>query len=269
MRANKGSAGRLLKTAFGIVCVALLFGMALAFPRLYYKHYDNKILSHASFIDINISTYEVEYESFGEKLRALLSAISSGEGVHALQVDSTGYEMSKAEFTRIVNQELKNLKEKTGLIEKVRLKKKDLSLYERYIFYGGDSKENFKGINCWKLVYKNKKRKVILYLDEEYHKIYYFENYGEAIYEDVVRDMSYSKGYGEVDGQRLPILEWWEKILNYYGFSYQDSVVSDSYPRMIVSGEDYNMILLNEVGYDEEGKQVRRLGIEIMKMIQF
>lgn len=274
MRNNTRATRRLLITASGIICVAALFCLAIVFPKLYYRHYDNNILERASFMDINVSAYEVNYDSFGEKLRALLGAADKKGGVRAVQVDEMGFEVSREDMTKIANRELKIFSKKTGFIHFVKLKKKDLAVFERYIFYGANEEDSLKGISCWKLVYKNKERELTLFLDEEYHKIYYLKNHGEELYPGVVSvARGYRRGYDEGitdDGQ---ITAWWERLLAYYGFTYQEDTImridESTVGRTVIYGEKYTLIMCSVDEYDETGAQIREIGLEIMKMIQF
>lgn len=271
---SKKQIGQIFRTAFGILCVGVMFCLALVFPGYYYQHYDNNTLNQVTYTDINVNTYEASYDSFGEKLRAIARVFSEKKGLQAVRMDEIGFEMSPADLTKIVNKELKKLNEYHVLDHVVKLKRKHMILYERYILYGQSGEENFKGISFWKLVYNNKKRKMTFYLDEEFQKIYFLEY--------VQKDAKESKGgkqytgvatydmYGE---KTQMFYNWWDGIVDYYGLSYQDKKLEflsfeEEMMGEIVFDKRYTLNLHNVQSYDEEGP-VWRMGLLMEKMIQF
>lgn len=271
---SKKQIGQIFRTAFGILCVGVMFCLALVFPGYYYQHYDNNTLNQVTYTDINVNTYEASYDSFGEKLRAIARVFSEKKGLQAVRMDEIGFEMSPADLTKIVNKELKKLNEYHVLDHVVKLKRKHMILYERYILYGQSGEENFKGISFWKLVYNNKKRKMTFYLDEEFQKIYFLKY--------VQKDAKESKGgkqYTEVTtydmyGEKTQMFyNWWDGIVDYYGLSYQDKKLEflsfeEEMMGEIVFDKRYTLYLHNVQSYDEEGP-VWRMGLLMEKMIQF
>lgn len=273
-KVNKQQIGQVFRTAFGILCVGVMFCLALVFPGYYYQHYDNNTLNQVTYTDINVNTYEASYDSFGEKLRAIARVFSEKKGLQAVRMDEIGFEMSRADLTKIVNKELKKLNEYRVLDHVVKLKEKHMILYERYILYGQSGEENFKGISFWKLVYNNKKRKMTFYLDEEFQKIYFLE-YVQKVSKESKKGEQYTGAtiydmYGE---KTHMFYNWWDGIVDYYGLSYQDKKLEFlSYEEKmmgeIVFDGRYTLYLYNDQSYDEEGP-VLKMGLLMEKMIQF
>lgn len=263
---NKKRIWQMVKTALGILCVGALFCLALVFPRYYYQHYDNSTLNQVTFTDIDVRTYETSYDSFIEKLHALARVFSDHEDLlQAVQVNELGSEMSRSELTKIANRELKKLKECNEIDDNMSFKKKNLILHERYVVYQASQKDNFKGISIWKLVYENKKRKLTLYLDEEYHKIYYLRHESKEVTKDTT--VAYQKGYDDSSN-------WWDTMIQYYGFSYQNESIYFNVPQEyersgdIVFEDKYSIVLFCYQSFDENGRYILKMGIPMDKMIQ-
>lgn len=268
---NKNRIKQLLKTSLAILCVGALFWLALVFPRYYYEHYDNNTLNRVTFTDINVNTFEASYDSFIEKLHALARGFSEEKELRAVQVDEPGFEMSRTELTKITNEELKKFRDKKGVNMDIRVKKKNLVLYERYVLYQVSEGDTFKGISGWKLVYENKKRKLTLFLDEEYHKIYYLENQNK----EVTEFDSSSSAVGQYDdyGEQKAFAMWWNVMIRYYGISFEDEnirIEPIDYQKMgnIIFDERYAITLFYRKGYDKYGREVLEMGIPIDKVIQ-
>lgn len=276
-RINKKKIGQMLCTILGILCVGAMFCLALVFPGYYYEHYDKNTLNQVTYTDINVNTYEASYDSFGEKLRAIARVFSEKKGLQAVRMDEIGFEMSRADLTKIVNQELKKLKEHHVLDRSIQFKKKHLILYERYILYGQSGAENFKGISFWKLVFENKKRKMTFYLDEEFQKIYNLEHVQKDSIED--KSMKYdkvsqAKSYDEYDKRAAGFYSWWDGMIAYYDFSYRETKLEflsseENFTGQIIFDEKYVLFLHNLVYYNEEGNQTWQMGLLMQKMIQF
>ena len=267
---NRNQIKQLLKTALAMLCVGALFWLALVFPRYYYEHYDNNTLNRVTFTDIHVSTYEASYDSFIEKLPALAQGFSES-GMRAVQVDEPGFEMSRTELTKITNEELKKFTNKEGLnIMDISVKKKDLVLYERYVLYQMSENDSFKGISGWQLVYENKKRKLTLSLDEEYHKIYYLENQSKEVTK--YDSSSITRMYG-IYGEEKAFMLWWDIMMHYYGLSYEDDNIRIDLMQYqktgrIIFDERYEITLFCHMRYDKLGREVMQMGIPINKVIQ-
>lgn len=280
-RTNRKQIGQLCRTALGILCVGAVFCLALVFPGYYYEHYDKNTLNQVTYMDIQVNTYEVSYESFGEKLYAIARAFSEKKGLRAVRMDEIGIEMSQTDLTKIVNQELKKLNECNVMDRSIQFKKKHMILYERYILYGQNSEENFKGISIWKLVYENKKRKMTFYLDEEFQKMYYLEHVQKMPENESSGSYSkknYSKEiYSQTDGYETRMSKfynWWDGMIRYYDLSYQDNklefVSSDEdFTGEILFDGEYALFLYDLLSYDEDANQVWKMGLLMEKMIQF
>lgn len=179
-RMHKANVRQLIYTICGIACVGTILCAAFAFPKYYCLFRDRNTLNKANYLDININTYETDYASFPEKIHALARAYYSGDPLagmplRAVQVNEPGVGMDQKELTDIVNDEFITLYKENILPQKIKANAKKMTLSQRYTIYETNQKNDFKGISCWKLVYASKKRIITLYLDEEYHKIYYMK----------------------------------------------------------------------------------------------
>lgn len=274
----KRKCGQMCITALGILSVAMLFVLALIFPKYYYQHYDNEILNRVTYTDIPVDTYEVSYDSFVKKLHVMIKMYYTKGMIQAVQVSELGAGMNKTSLTKIANQELSKLRKQNVLLDGVKikkLKKKELISYERYMFCGS--------VSCWRLVYEYNNRKVTMYLDEEYHKIYFLENSSadgsSGTISNVVNEpvdngydmANYGEGYKKYGSNYY---NWWEGILRYYNFSYQDDKISLSKGEndmhgYIIFEDKYDLLLYNYLTTDVYGNWAWRVGIPIEKMLQF
>lgn len=151
------------------------------------------------------------------------------------------------------------------------MKKKDLVLYERYVLYQMSENDSFKGISGWKLVYENKKRKLTLFLDEEYHKIYYLENQSKEVTE-YDSSSSGTEMYG-IYGAQKAFTIWWVIMMRYYGLSYEDDniridMMEYQKTGRIIFDEKYEITFFCHMRYDKLGREVMQMGIPINKVIQ-
>ncbi len=179
-RMHRAKLRQIIFTSCGIACVGIILCAAFAFPKYYCLFRDRNTLNKANYMDININTYETDYASFPEKIHALARANYEGNPLQdaplrAVQVNEPGVGMDQKELTDIVNDEFAKLYKEGILPQKIKANSKKMTLSQRYTIYEANSKKDFKGISCWKLVYASKKRIITLYLDEEYHKIYYLK----------------------------------------------------------------------------------------------
>lgn len=261
-------------TAAGIFCVAALFLLALVFPKYYYRRYDENILNVVTYTDMHVDTYEVSYDSFVEKLHVITRVYHDKGTIQAVRLSELGTGMNKASLTKIANQELKKLRKQNVLVGEeppLKLKKKQMVLCERYVFYGS--------VNCWKLVYDNNTWKVTLYLDEEYHKIYYVAKSNINLPTHSLADGSpYDENYvdeaGSSAAKKYGLSNWWEGLLRYYNFSYQyDNIalskVEYEMQGYIIFENKYELLLYDELMADLYGNFIWQIGIPIEKMLQF
>lgn len=162
---------QLLFTAAGIIFVVLLFLLAMYFPKYLNAFFDQKTLNKVTQRNLNLKTYELTYDSFYEKLYAI--ARCKKEELHVVPVQNRGMRQEKEKLTRIVQKEINLLSvEGNIMLNDVKLKMANFSSCETFTLYSSSDTERLKGITYWKIVYRKKGDKIILYMDEEYHKIY-------------------------------------------------------------------------------------------------
>jgi len=268
-------------TVTGILCVVALFGAAMVFPNYYGRMYDRNTLNHIVFTDTNITTYEASYDSFAEKLHAIARGWSQQEsGLNAVRTNELEQRMDQGELTKIAKNEL-NKMYKLGIIpDKIVPKKKNLTQCERYTIYETKETDGMKGISLWKLVYENTKRKTTLYLDEEYHKIYYLElSYKESKKSKASTDSlpqsvpggNYDKVRDAAVSSVYSIAECWQAMIQYYDISsyrteLYNSWVQDDVVAVVEFDEKYQINLIYDCTL--EGLPLR-VGLPLSKMIQF
>lgn len=213
---------RMLCTVCGLLCVGILLYVAIRFPEYYCSYTDKDTLNNMVTTDIQIHTYETAYTSFAEKIHALAQAMDSGAMLNAVRMNETEVNPGRKEMTKIVREELKKMKENWIIPTAFKPKAKNMTLCERYTIYVANEHDSMKGISCWKVEYRSSKRNITLYLDEEYHKLYYFyivqkigqTDSGQSIINDNAQSVS---GIGKIDSY-----EWWNGMIHYYDLtSYQ------------------------------------------------
>lgn len=267
-------------TVFGVLCVVALFAAAMLFPEYYNSLYDQNMLNQPVLTDVTVSTYETSYNSFIEKLHALAKVQSKGIRLRAVRTNELELTMDKERLTKIFRKELKKMAEQDVLSLGKKPRVKHLVRYERYTVYAPEDDEGMKGISCWKLVYENSRRDITVYLDEEYHKIYYLEiryketkNPKSVLQSDGVELMrpsydSDSAVWGDAGAYE------WDRIVQYYDTkSYQDGTCSawltTNEPEGIIEFDEQYQIRLGSSLLGEEGRLVYRFGIPVEEMIQF
>ncbi len=158
-------------TAAGIIFIVLLFLLAMYFPKYLNAFFDQKTLNRVTQRNLSLKTYELTYDSFYEKLFAI--ARCNKEELHVVPVQNRGMRQQKEKLTRIVQKELNLLSEEGNImLDDVKLKTANFSSCETFTLYSSSDTERLKGITYWKIIYRKKKETFILYMDEEYHKIY-------------------------------------------------------------------------------------------------
>lgn len=161
---------QIIFTIIAITFTILLFLLAMYLPKYINAFLDEKTLNHISHRNISLKTYEISYDSFYEKLYAI--AQCDKETLHVVPVQETVTKTENNKLTEIVQKELNQMKQKNILTRKISLKPSNLSSCETYTLYSSDDKKRLNGITYWKIIYQQNKKTILLYLDEEYHKIY-------------------------------------------------------------------------------------------------
>lgn len=199
----------LLGKALCMLLVAILTVGAFLAPKMISSLYDAKTLMQVQYVDMNLNTYAVDYDSFSEKLERIALAAAYGGEFAALDVEETGETLSDSELTEIVSREIGKLAGAGGfLCEKgwwSDLTRENLTRRKKETFYlkNGDTAreegtmQELKPIPFWKLEFMmtdeqkeaaaiylkdvDAKETALLYneadtltvlLDAEFHKIY-------------------------------------------------------------------------------------------------
>lgn len=257
----------LIFTSLGILCVCFLFLGAIIFPKVYYRFYDSKMLNRITYTNVKSRTFETSYRSFEEKLCALAKAHTQKERLHAVPIHELPFEQDSKKLTEIANQQLKTMKSYHILPKKITLKKKNLTEFERYTIYSDTDMQSF---CCWMLVYITPKKKITLYIDEEFHKIYYLcvqnttqikSSSNTAIqYIDDISSNMYS--------EQKAFFTWWHGMLRYYKLNASAlsfSTDSKNLYGTIQFGDASYLSICDNWSHNEN----QSMGIPIKKMIQF
>lgn len=137
-----------------------------------------------------------------------------------------------------------------------------------------------KGISLWKLVYENMKRKTTLYLDEEYHKIYYLElSYKESKKSKGSTDSlpqsvpggNYDKVSDAAVSSVYSIEGCWQAMIQYYDIpSYKTELYASWVQNDSVAVVEFDMKYQINLIYDCTLERLPlRVGLPLSKMIQF
>lgn len=265
---------QILYTILGIFCVCSLFFLAVLFPNYYCHFYDSKTLQQITVTENKISTYETSYDSFEEKLHAIARAYGKNSTPRAVPMSDLEITPDQSELTAIANEELKKMKENSILQEKITLKEKRLTTSERYTIY---SKDDLLGFSCWLLVYKTKKRAITLYLDEEFHNIYFLniQNIDLTNDKNIISSNS-SVNFSYADKQykmrQKLFYAWWEGMIQYYNLDVNHLILMTESTKLygeIQFEDSFQIMLFEQWSYDEYGNENWSMGIPIEKMIQF
>lgn len=265
---------QILYTILGILCVCSLFFLAVLFPNYYCHFYDSNTLHQITVTENKISTYETSYDSFEEKLHAIARAYSKNSTLRAVPMSDLEITPDQSELTAIANEELKKMKENNIIREKITLKEKKLTTAERYTIY---SKDDLPGFSCWLLVYKMKKRTFTLYIDEEFHTIYFF-NIQKTDLPNTKNNISIdsSLSYSSADDQhkirQKMFYAWWQGMIQYYNLDVNHLSLMTENTKLygeIQFEDSFQIMLFEQWSYDEYGNENWSMGIPMEKMIQF
>ncbi|MDE6566476.1 MAG: hypothetical protein K2K70_01945 [Lachnospiraceae bacterium] len=272
---------RILSTACGLLCVGTLLYVAIRFPEYYCAYTDKDTLNNMVTTDIKIQTYETAYTSFAEKIHALTQARDSGNMLSAVRMNETEINPSRKEMTKIVREEFKKMKENQLILTAYKPKAKNMKLCERYTIYVASEQDSMKGISCWKVEYKSKKRNITLYLDEEYHKIYYFQLVQKMGQTDDGKSAVYDVTDSVSSASEIDPYVWWDGVMHYYdlityqGFlngGIEDYSYKFKYGALIGSigfeDIDASLEIYRNIKYGYESNSLV-MGLLLEKMIQF
>lgn len=279
---------QMLYTLSGILCVIILLAAACLFPKYYSVYRDRNTLNRVNYIDVHVNTYKAAYSSIAEKLTALARAAKTDtistypysmkkHSLNAVQINEPGAKMSRGELTKITNREFADLYNNGILNEKIEVKKEKMTLHERYTIYAADESD-FQGFSCWKLIFETKKKQYTLYLDEEYHKIYYLKIQHKNAdkpdkYKKIPWGISKSSSDGAVDSAVHDRFDMqFYRMLQYYEISVEDSDTIEIDTAALVGSIQLDkqnpIILQEEFGYDNE-KNYWSIGTAVEEMIHF
>ncbi|MDE6851015.1 MAG: hypothetical protein K2J67_00800 [Lachnospiraceae bacterium] len=269
----------MISTACGIISVGLLLYVAIRFPEYYCTYTDKNTLNNLVTTDIQVQTYETAYTSFAEKIHALAQARGSGIILNAVRMNETEVNPGRKEMTRIIRKEFKKMKETAIILTAFKPKAKNMITCERYTIFAANEHDSLKGISCWKVEYESKKRTITLYLDEEYHKIYYFHITQKIT--QVEESVDSSTNASLIASGSVDSYEWWSGMIRYYdlasyqgfmdgGVDYYDVKFRDGTMAGRIEYDDIMepLIVYRSIG-EEMDVEFLMMGLLMEKMIQF
>lgn len=283
---------QIIYTIMGVLFVGILCFGAMIFPKYYNLFYDNKTLNQVTYMDSALSTYEVSYDSFYEKLHAIALCNYQDKTLHSVKVKEVETSIDNKKLTEIVKGEIKTL-HKEGIIgRKIALNTKELSLREMYTLYIADDEETLKGINYWKIMYDSEEYSITIFLDTEYHKIYGIqikEKKNNHKYFTAPPDKSTTSGsMVDSDGKWTMIPEqffsfennytWMSKVMEYYrkdkgSWFYEDETVgaTSAFQRSaVMEFNDGSMLHVRlSLDLDKYKLECWKAGIDLEYMLQF
>jgi len=275
---SKKTGRQLFFTISGILCVCFLFLFALLFPKYYYQLYDNRTFNQIATTDIQLRTYETSYDSFEEKLHALAKAHMKNNNLRAVPIHDLEIGLNGNKLTDIANEQLKQLKKYHVLEQNITLKKKKLKTWERYTIY---SNQDLQGFSCWLLIYVTSKKEITLYLDEEFHKIFFLKikekSAKEIVNSDTTPNVAYSSSisYYPTTKDKMnqkQFYTWWNGMIQYYGLDSRDFLFypnSESLYGELEFDDSSHIMFYQQYSFDENRREIYSMGIPIEKMIQF
>lgn len=162
-------------------CVLLVLIMAAgAFlaPRVINNLYDKGTLGQIEYMDMNMSTYEVAYSDFGEKLEAIGTMADEGAEFFLLRINESPDAVSDEELTEAVKREIGKLTKANGLLYRegwwTDLTTQNLTLREKDTIYvqrsmGGEegkTLQNMLPAECWVLTYEMTEAQTDMWIKE-------------------------------------------------------------------------------------------------------
>lgn len=195
--------------------------LAMTFPKYYTSYTDKKLFGSMEYVGASYNAYEVTYDSFVEKLHAVGKMVAAG-GANSVRLSDREADLNYKNINKIIKKEFKDLLEHELLYRKIRLRARKIISCEKYMLYPSSGKDDIKAITYIKVVYKNKKGNIEVYLDEEYHKIYEFQipytlYLGKAakmkVYKVSTAETALSEAYDSPDASYFQVING---ILTYY-----------------------------------------------------
>lgn len=172
-------------TVLGMLLLIVLLVGAFVVPGIINRVYDSRILGQINMQEVSLSTYELTYDSFEEKLHTIGRAISEGSTINLIELSedmSSEQTLSDEELTEVVRQEVDILLNQYLGMD-ISISSDELWLRRLFTVFGnssGNTENILSGIQVYRLNYVvnagTDKDGVILslFMDTEFHKIYAF-----------------------------------------------------------------------------------------------
>lgn len=165
-----------------IALVGMLLAGAFYVPEILTRLQDRHTLGQVNTQLVELNTYKLSYENFGEKLHTIARAVAEGTIIDTIQLIEDSSAVSNEELTEFAMQEVEELlNARLGM--NICLSLEDLESRELYSIFSrntGGSENLVSGIQFYKLTYDlseaygGPNMYLVLYLDAEFHKLYAF-----------------------------------------------------------------------------------------------
>lgn len=148
---------------------------AIFTPKLYSGVWDQKLEHKVGYEDMELTAYQVPYDSFYQKLYVIAVCKYKGYSLKTVKVKEIGESLSDEELTKLIQDELGGFREQRVFSNKVNISTEQLLAREKYTLYDAKGSGGFNAVQFLKVVYQLESGTITVYLDSEFHKIYDME----------------------------------------------------------------------------------------------
>lgn len=246
--------------------LALLFAAALLMPELYFNYYDRKKEDQISYLDMEVDTFRVQYDSFEEKLLQLAENEKDGMVLEAALIREVTDEETKKELLSAMNRELNKMwwldgiwQTDLGSVDEWFLSPEEVISCKLYTAYPAEEDSSqYQGISFWSIECRGEDTKPAMkvLLDTEFQKIYSMK-IEEISENDFRKQMEEYYGMENWSPEEWYYI-WLDGITDYYELA--DVIMTDGIYGFENVAELSESVMDYEAYMKEEENQVRYLG---------
>lgn len=167
-----------------LLLAAIVFSLVL--PWLWQGSYDARIENKLKKFSANVTTYQMQYKSFTQKMEMMSACEAYGIELETLAVEDYAEVMSAQQLAKIVREQLQELEECIEFydfpVEKITAE--TMQKRVKYVMYTLTDKINISGIDYWEVTYQTDDFEISLKLDSEFFKIYGLQVNAGSIYKE-------------------------------------------------------------------------------------
>lgn len=183
MNSTKEKCVRVIRILLMIAVIVL----SLALPQIWQSSYDARIENKLEKFSANVTTYEMQYKSFSQKLELLAACEVYEIKLEKLAVEDYAEVMSAEQLAKIVREQLEELEQNIGFYDfpTEQITAESMKKRVKYVMYTLTDQINISGIDFWEVTYQTDELEISLKLDSEFYKIYGLQvSYGSVYDED-------------------------------------------------------------------------------------